>query len=425
MKLRYRLMILLILFLTAIVPGPALALWTKYSATPSSNTAAPPDGAPEGMAANLVNNTMRDMMAEIRIAGDAIGGSSASWCGTFGGTANALTCTPSPAITAYAAGQKFRGLTATDTTSTATLAVSGLATKAIQNDGAALSASVKLDGGKIYEFTYDGTQFQADKVISPTGVYASTASPTFTGTLTTPNLTLSSVTGGVLRSSATGVVSAGTGYAVTLISATGTFTTPADSNALTLYRFRVVGAGGGSGGATNTSGATGGGASGSYAEGSFTGIAASTGVAITIGAGGTAGSNLGGTGGTGGATSIGSPVSVSCPGGLGGVGNGSGVTGIVAGGASPAACSGSPAISIVGAPGESGITVSGSFVHGGNGGDNPVGGGGIGSFSATTTSNGTASVGYGGGGGGADGISGAAAGIVGGTGVVIIERVTP
>jgi len=46
--------------------------YTKYSLTPSSNTAAPPDGAPEGMLPSAVNDTMRDMMAQIRDVGDGI-----------------------------------------------------------------------------------------------------------------------------------------------------------------------------------------------------------------------------------------------------------------------------------------------------------------------------------------------------------------
>lgn len=46
--------------------------YTKYSLTPSSNTAAPPDGAPEGMLPSAVNDTMRDMMSQIRDVGDGI-----------------------------------------------------------------------------------------------------------------------------------------------------------------------------------------------------------------------------------------------------------------------------------------------------------------------------------------------------------------
>lgn len=38
----------------------------KYSSTPSSNSSAAPNGAPEGMAPSGVNDTMRQMMAEIR-----------------------------------------------------------------------------------------------------------------------------------------------------------------------------------------------------------------------------------------------------------------------------------------------------------------------------------------------------------------------
>jgi len=46
--------------------------YTKYSLTPANNTATPPDGAPEGMLPSAVNDTMRDMMAQIRDCGDGI-----------------------------------------------------------------------------------------------------------------------------------------------------------------------------------------------------------------------------------------------------------------------------------------------------------------------------------------------------------------
>ena len=50
------------------------------------------------------------------------------WCGTAGGTTNALTLTPTPAITAYAAGQKFRfKMRAAATDDAVTVAISGLA----------------------------------------------------------------------------------------------------------------------------------------------------------------------------------------------------------------------------------------------------------------------------------------------------------
>jgi hypothetical protein len=46
--------------------------YTKYSLTPANNTATPPDGAPEGMLPSAVNDTMRDMMSQIRDCGDGI-----------------------------------------------------------------------------------------------------------------------------------------------------------------------------------------------------------------------------------------------------------------------------------------------------------------------------------------------------------------
>lgn len=88
------------------------------------------------------------------------------WCGTAGGTADALTLSPSPAITAYAAGQSFRFIAgASPNTGATTVAVSGLTTKAIQNNGSALAAG-DIAAGKMYEATYDGTQFQLGQVIS-------------------------------------------------------------------------------------------------------------------------------------------------------------------------------------------------------------------------------------------------------------------
>jgi hypothetical protein len=85
-------------------------------------------------------------------------------CGTAGGTANALTLSPSPAITAYVAGQVFRFKAgASPSSSAATVAVSGLTATAIQLDGAALSATVVIEAGKHYSVKYDGTVFQATR----------------------------------------------------------------------------------------------------------------------------------------------------------------------------------------------------------------------------------------------------------------------
>ena len=63
------------------------------------------------------------------------------WCGTAGGSADAITLSPSPAITAYAAGQRFVWMAGSSAnTGAATVAISGLATIALQDNGSALAA---------------------------------------------------------------------------------------------------------------------------------------------------------------------------------------------------------------------------------------------------------------------------------------------
>jgi len=95
------------------------------------------------------------------------------WSGTAGGSNNALTLTPSPAITSYVAGQSFVFIAGgTDSDDASTIAISGLATKAIQNLGSALTASICIKAGKLYRIYYDGTAFQLDKQFTPDGVYA-------------------------------------------------------------------------------------------------------------------------------------------------------------------------------------------------------------------------------------------------------------
>jgi len=87
------------------------------------------------------------------------------WCGTAGGSKNALTLTPTPAIAAYAAGQEFvfqAGSTASD--DAVTIAVSGLTAKAGEMDDAAFSASVVIEANKYYKALYDGTAFQVSRL---------------------------------------------------------------------------------------------------------------------------------------------------------------------------------------------------------------------------------------------------------------------
>lgn len=86
------------------------------------------------------------------------------WLGTTGGTATAQTATTTPALTAYAAGQKFRmitGFASTGATVTAhTLNINGLGAKNITNqDNTDLTAG-SFTSGAILEVVYDGFRFK-------------------------------------------------------------------------------------------------------------------------------------------------------------------------------------------------------------------------------------------------------------------------
>jgi hypothetical protein len=84
------------------------------------------------------------------------------WCGTSGGSANAQTLTPSPAIAAYAAGQMFRFIAGFTSTGALTLQVSGLAspvTCLMKNSKVAFGTLAPVMAGLTYEALYDGTNF--------------------------------------------------------------------------------------------------------------------------------------------------------------------------------------------------------------------------------------------------------------------------
>ena len=92
--------------------------YTKYSLTPANNNAAPPDGAPEGMLPSAVNDTMRDMMAQIRDVGDGIRGGTYTMTAPIitGGTITGSTINNSAIGGTTAAAGKFTTLEATGVT---------------------------------------------------------------------------------------------------------------------------------------------------------------------------------------------------------------------------------------------------------------------------------------------------------------------
>jgi len=116
--------------------------YTKYSLTPANNTAAPPDGAPEGMLPSAVNDTMRDMMAQIRDVGDGVrdgtytmttpkitGGTitgAAITASSYNGTVGATTASTGAFTTLTSNGATtFTANTASTSTTTGTTVITG------------------------------------------------------------------------------------------------------------------------------------------------------------------------------------------------------------------------------------------------------------------------------------------------------------
>jgi hypothetical protein len=89
------------------------------------------------------------------------------WGGTAGGTANALTISVGGPPTAYAEGQRFAFVVASNNTGAATLAVTPLSAKSIRRpDGSTLAAD-DLVAGELIGVTYDGTDFRLSSPLAP------------------------------------------------------------------------------------------------------------------------------------------------------------------------------------------------------------------------------------------------------------------
>jgi hypothetical protein len=123
--------------------------YTKYSLTPANNNSAPPDGAPEGMLPSAVNDTMRDMMAQIRDCGDGIRD------GTYTMTAPKIT-----------------GGTITGVTFTSIVVTGGSITGATVTSNTFSSSGATITGGTINSTAIGGTTAAAGKftTLEATGV---------------------------------------------------------------------------------------------------------------------------------------------------------------------------------------------------------------------------------------------------------------
>lgn len=112
---------------------------------------------------------------------------SAQWAGNAGGTGNAITLTPTPALPAYQAGQSILFKASATNTGATTIAISALAAKAIQSGGAALNGG-EIQSGSVVEVVYDGTVFQLmGNAASQAGAVAMVRGVIAKNNTTTPN----------------------------------------------------------------------------------------------------------------------------------------------------------------------------------------------------------------------------------------------
>lgn len=165
---------------------------TSWSTSPSSNNAAPPNGWPEGMAAAAVNDTARQMMAdlvrEFQVNAVIV---LASVAGT-----NTITGSMTPDLTSYSTGMMVIFTPANNSTGAVTINIDALGAKSIvKGDGTALESG-DLQASTIHFLLYDGTNFVLLNPLSfnlvngtLSGTLSVTGALTLNGALTTDNTT--------------------------------------------------------------------------------------------------------------------------------------------------------------------------------------------------------------------------------------------
>lgn len=167
---------------------------TSWSTSPSSNNAAPPNGWPEGMAAAAVNDTARQMMADLVVEFQR---NPVKYLGSVAGT-NTITASMTPALTAYSAGMMVLFTPANSCTGATTLNINSLGALDVQKGNAAalvsgdlvagIPALLMLDSGAddwilLNPQTFNGVGATLSGALSVTGAL------TLNGALTTDNTT--------------------------------------------------------------------------------------------------------------------------------------------------------------------------------------------------------------------------------------------
>jgi hypothetical protein len=108
-----------------------------YSTTAASNNAAPPNGAPEGMTPGSVNDTIRQIMADVALESQV---NRVRYLNSVAGT-NTITASMTPSLTAYSAGMLAVFNPANTNTGATTLNINSLgALDVFRQGGIALAA---------------------------------------------------------------------------------------------------------------------------------------------------------------------------------------------------------------------------------------------------------------------------------------------
>ena len=135
---------------------------SQWETSAPNNDAAPPDGAPEGMAANTVNDTMREMMAAVARWYQDTNGSLVT-----GGAGNAYTLSTNNNHSSLTDLPLVVFVANRANTGAATLNVDGLGAKSLRFGGVALAAGV-LQEDVAYIAIYNAEDDAFDIVGSPT-----------------------------------------------------------------------------------------------------------------------------------------------------------------------------------------------------------------------------------------------------------------
>jgi hypothetical protein len=165
---------------------------TSWSTSASNNNSAPPNGWPEGMAAAAVNDTARQMMADLvrEFQVNAV-----KVLASVAGT-NTITGTMTPDLGSYSTGMLVFFTPANNCTGATTINIDSLGAKSIvRGDGTALESG-DLQASTIHAVVYDGTNFVLLNPLSfslvngtLSGTLSVTGAVTLNGALTTDNTT--------------------------------------------------------------------------------------------------------------------------------------------------------------------------------------------------------------------------------------------